>query len=130
MIAVDSSALIAVVAGEKQAAGCETVLLSGPLVMSAATLTESLIVAARKGVSEELRALLALLELEIEDVTPEFAELAAASYIRWGKGFHTAHLNYGDCFSYAVAQLYDCPLLYIGDDFAQTDVTGALDRGS
>ena len=126
MIAVDSSALITVVAGEKQAAGCEKVLLSGPLVMSAATLTESLIVAVRKGVAEELNALLALIELEIEDVTPQFAELAAAAYVRWGKGFHPARLNYGDCFSYALAQLYDCPLLYIGDDFAQTDVVSAL----
>ncbi len=126
MIAVDSSALIAVVAGEKQAAGCEMVLLSDSLVMSAATLTEVLIVAARKGVSEELHELLALLELEIEDVTPQFAELAAASYIRWGKGFHPAKLNYGDCFSYAVAEMYDCPLLYVGDDFAQTDVVSAL----
>ena len=126
MIAVDSSALITVVAGEKQAAGCEKVLLSGPLVMSAATLTELLIVAVRKGVAEELNALLALIELEIEDVTPQFAELAAAAYVRWGKGFHPARLNYGDCFSYALAQLYDCPLLYIGDDFAQTDVVSAL----
>ena len=125
MIAGDSSARSTVVAGEKQAAGCEKVLLSGPLVMSAATLTESLIVAVRKGVAEELNALLALIELEIEDVTPQFAELAAA-YVRWGKGFHPARLNYGDCFSYALAQLYDCPLLYIGDDFAQTDVVSAL----
>ena len=94
--------------------------------MSAATLTESLIVAARKGVAEELNTLLALIELEVEDVTPQFAELAAASYVRWGKGFHPARLNYGDCFSYALAQLYDCPLLYIGDDFTQTDVVSAL----
>ena len=126
MIAVDSSALITVVAGEKQAAGCEKVLLSGPLVMSAATLTESLIVAVRKGVAVELNALLALIELEIEDVTPQFAELAAAAYVRWGKGFHPARLNYGDSFSYALVEMYGCPLLYVGNDFARTDVVSAL----
>jgi len=51
---------------------------------------------------------------------------AAEAYGHWGKGFHEAALNYGDCFSYVVAKANDCPLLYVGDDFAQTDIRSAL----
>ena len=126
MIAVDTSALIAVLAREALAEACENALASDALIISAATLTEVRIVAARKTLQPSLDALLVGLGMEIMEVDEPFAELAAASYVRWGKGFHPARLNYGDCFSYALAQLYDCPLLYIGDDFAQTDVVSAL----
>ena len=94
--------------------------------MSAGTLTEVLIVASRKDISVAMGRTLAMLDLTIENVTPIFAERAAAAYRRWGKGRHEASLNYGDCFSYAVAEMHDCPLLYIGNDFAQTDIRSAL----
>jgi ribonuclease VapC len=48
------------------------------------------------------------------------------AHVRWGKGGHPAGLNFGDCFAYALAQELDCPLLYVGDDFARTDVKGAV----
>jgi ribonuclease VapC len=126
VIALDASALIEVLAQQPSAEACAEVLSRGVFVMSAATLTEALIVARRKRVSEELDELLAALDLTIVEVDVEFAELAANAYGRWGKGFHAAGLNYGDCFSYALAELYDCPLLYVGDDFARTDVKSAL----
>jgi ribonuclease VapC len=126
VIALDTSALIEVLAQQASTEACAEVLSRGVFVMSAATLTEALIVARRKRVSEELDALLAALELTIVEVDVEFAELAANAYGRWGKGFHAAGLNYGDCFSYALAELYGCPLLYVGDDFARTDVRSAL----
>lgn len=126
MIAVDTSALIAVLAREALAEACENALASDALIISAATLTEVRIVAARKTLQPSLDALLVGLGMEVVEVDEPFTELAAGSYVRWGKGFHPAKLNYGDCFSYALAQLYDCPLLYIGDDFAQTDVVSAL----
>lgn len=94
--------------------------------MSAATLTECFIVASRMDASDQLADLLALLEPDIEDVTAHFAMRAANAYRRWGKGFHRACLNYGDSFSYALAEMYDCPLLYVGDDFARTDIRSAL----
>ena len=125
MIAVDTSALIAVLAREAPAEACENALASDALVISAATLTEVRIVAAGKTLQPSLDALLDGLGMEVGEVDEAFAELAAAAYVRWGKGFHPARLNYGDCFSYALAQLYDCPLLYIGDDFAQTAVVSA-----
>lgn len=51
---------------------------------------------------------------------------AGEIYTRWGKGLHPAALNYCDCFSYDVAKQLDCPLLYIGNDFSQTDIVSAL----
>ncbi len=64
--------------------------------------------------------------IEIIPLTSARAEVAATAYQRFGKGFHPASLNFGDCFSYATAKEFDCPLLYIGDDFARTDVRSAL----
>ena len=126
MIVVDTSALIAVAAEEPEAAACEAVLTANDVVISAAALAETLIVAKRKNVEGSLQALLGGLGLEVIEVSEVLAILAAEAYGRWGKGFHPARLNYGDCFSYALAELYDCPLLYVGDDFAATDVRRAL----
>lgn len=126
MIALDSSALIEVVARQPQAERCARILAQAPLTISAATLTEALIVASRQRVLPELNDVLGALDLTVEVVDAGFAERAADAYRRWGKGFHRANLNYGDSFSYALAEMYDCPLLYVGDDFARTDVTSAL----
>lgn len=46
--------------------------------------------------------------------------------MQWGKGIHPAALNFGDCFSYEVAKEHGCPLLYVGSDFSETDIEGAL----
>lgn len=51
---------------------------------------------------------------------------ALAAYLRFGRGFHPARLNLGDCFAYALAKQLDAPLLYKGDDFSQTDIRSAL----
>jgi ribonuclease VapC len=50
---------------------------------------------------------------------------AADAFLRFGKGRHPARLNYGDCMTYATARVADVPLLYVGDDFAQTDIPSA-----
>ena len=126
MIALDSSALIEVVAEQPMADACAEVLLRNDLIISAATLAEALIVARRKRVARQLDQLIALLRLDVEDVDAAFAQRAAFAYARWGKGFHPADLNYGDGFSYALAEMYGCPLLYVGNDFARTDVVSAL----
>ena len=126
MIAVDASALIAVVSEEPEAAACIAVLIDHDLIISSATLAEVLIVAKRKRLEPSLRNLLNGLAMEVIEVDEAFAEAAAAAYERWGKGFHRADLNYGDSFSCALAEMYDCPLLFVGDDFAQTDIRNAL----
>jgi ribonuclease VapC len=55
-------------------------------------------------------------------VDVEQARVARAAFSRFGKGRHPASLNYGDCFSYALAQVLGEPLLFKGDDFSQTDI--------
>ncbi|WGM39765.1 Ribonuclease VapC28 [Caulobacter sp. NIBR1757] len=93
--------------------------------MSAGTLTEVLIVAARRGASSDMDVLLNGLPLEVLPVTGETARRAAAAYDSWGKGVHPAGLNLGDCFAYAIAREHECALLYVGNDFALTDITAA-----
>jgi ribonuclease VapC len=78
------------------------------------------------GVRERLGRLLRGLAATVEPVTEARALLAADAYRRYGKGYHSARLNYGDCFAYALAKELDAPLLYKGNDFAQTDIRSAL----
>ena len=127
MIAVDTSALIAVVLDEPSKAVCMQVLKTNAgLTMFAASLVEAAIVAARRGVTSELQSLLSGLPIKVTPVTADEARHAVDAYRRWGKGFHPARLNFGDCFAYELAQSHACPLLYVGEDFAQTDVRAAV----
>lgn len=127
MIAIDTSALMAVVLHEPEADACAAVLESdAELLISAGTVAEALIVAARRGVRAEVAQLIEGLGLEIVGVTPASAVRIADAYDRWGKGVHPAALNFGDCFAYDVAKEHGCALLYVGEDFARTDVAGAL----
>jgi len=96
------------------------------VLISAGTVMETLIVAGRRGLGDEMAALFDHYVLEIVPLTAASARRAAAAYTRWGKGVHQAGLNYGDCFAYEVARTYACPLLYVGNDFGKTDVRSAL----
>jgi ribonuclease VapC len=127
MIAIDTSALMAIVGGEAFAQACIGVLdAESDVVIAAATVTEALIVSGRRNVGAVMTRLLDSLPLRVEPVTEAFARRAAAAYALWGRGVHPAALNFGDCFSYAVAKQYNCPLLYVGNDFARTDIASAL----
>ncbi len=64
-------------------------------------------------------------DIIIEPVTVEHGELARQAFIDFGKGRHRAGLNFGDCFSYALAKATGEPLLFKGNDFSQTDITAA-----
>ncbi len=120
---VDTSALMAVVldeaAADRVSAGLEG---ASEIALSAVTMAEALIVAGQRGLGPEMQRLIEGLGTEVVTVTPADAVRVAAVYRRWGKGIHPAGLNFGDCFSYALAQARACPLLYVGDDFSQTDV--------
>ncbi|WIJ25900.1 type II toxin-antitoxin system VapC family toxin [Devosia sp. RR2S18] len=127
MITVDTSALLAIVFDEPEAEVCMTVLEGADrLLISAGTAAEVLIVAGRRNVAEEVAALLEGLGFETVSVTAASARRIAAAYQRWGKGVHPAGLNYGDCFAYDLAISHSCALLFVGDDFSQTDVQSAL----
>ena len=127
MIAVDTSALMAILLDEQEADACEALLgEEDKLLISAGTVAEALIVAGRRNVAEEMTRLLEGLGFEIVSVTPASARRIAAAYEQWGKGLHPAALNFGDCFAYEVAKEHDCPLLFVGEDFARTDLAAAL----
>ncbi|TWS96612.1 type II toxin-antitoxin system VapC family toxin [Reyranella sp. CPCC 100927] len=127
MIAVDTSALMAIVLDEPQAEACIAALVTQDEIMvSAATVAEALIVAARRNVGAEMATLIDGLGVTVVDVTPAVARRVAEAYGRWGKGLHPAGLNVGDCFAYDVATACGCALLYVGEDFAGTDLRSAL----
>ena len=127
MIAVDTSALMAIALDETEADACIRVLeTETEVVISAGTVAEALIVADRRNVGEEMARLIDGLGFEIVSMTPAAARRIAAAYERWGRGMHPAGLNFGNCFSYEVAKERSCPLLYVGDDFSKTDLASAL----
>lgn len=127
MIAVDTSALMAIILGEPPAEACVAAMESEEaLLISAVTVAEALIVAGRRGLGEEMTRLIDGLGLDVVGVTSAAARRVAQAYERWGKGNHPAGLNFGDCFAYAVAAENECRLLYVGADFARTDVLSAL----
>jgi ribonuclease VapC len=127
MIAVDSSALLAILFAEADASWFARLLLAEHAVMSAPTLLEArTVVIRRKAPLDELGLLIATVGVEIRPFELALCDIASDAYARFGKGQGRARLNYGDCFSYALAKALDIPLLYKGDDFAQTDIRSAL----
>ena len=118
---------MAILRDEPDAAYClEALFENERVVISAVTVVEALIVAQRRNLGTEMAQLFKELDLEVASVSPDVAWRVADAYARWGKGVHPAGLNFGDCFAYEVAKTNDCPLLFIGADFAQTDIAGVL----
>lgn len=127
MIAVDTSALMAVLLREPERDRCLHLLDTAPqMAMSAGTLTEAFVAAEYRGVGSSMELLVANLALEIVPVSAETAARALLAFRAWGKGRHPARLNFGDCFAYTLAKERNCPLLFIGNDFSQTDIRSAL----
>jgi ribonuclease VapC len=127
MIAVDTSALMAILLNETEADACIAALeAENDLLISAGSVAEALIVAARRNVGKEMERLIEGLGFEIASVTPAAAQRIAQAYGQWGKGVHPAGLNFGDCFAYELAKEHGCRLLFVGADFAKTDVEGVL----
>ena len=118
---------MAIVLNEPEADACVAALeREDDLLLSAGTLAETLIVAARRNVGEEMTRLIDGLGFEVVSVTSASGRRIAQAHERWGKGAHPAALNFGDCFAYDAAKEYGCRLLYVGDDFRKTDIGGAL----
>lgn len=128
---VDSSAIVSVVMGEPDAALFAAALSRRvPRIISAGTLVEaSIVVDGRRSpvLSRRLDDLLREAQIQVEPVTASQATIARQAYRDYGRGSgHPANLNFGDCFAYALARELGEPLLYKGDDFAQTDIRSAL----
>jgi ribonuclease VapC len=130
-VIVDSSAIIAIVRAEPDAAVyAEAMAEAAELSVSAATYLESAIVADAGRDPVSMRTFDVILErnrIAIEPVTAEQAVIAREAYRDFGKGSgHPARLNFGDCFSYALASVTGQPLLFKGDDFVHTDIRPAV----
>lgn len=127
---VDTSALIAVLMNEEdEDTFARAMLKAKSLKMSAATWLEAAIIVDQRphsGAGYVFEDYIKYLNIQIAPVTSEIAYLARVAYNRFGKGQHSARLNYGDCFSYALAKHTGEPLLFKGNDFAQTDIRSAL----
>ena len=66
------------------------------------------------------------LGFDVAPVTEASARRTVDVYDKWGKGVHTAGLNFGDCFAYELARQRACPLLFVGADFSRTDIEPAV----
>lgn len=128
---VDTSAVISVLAQEPDAMRFREALDTYPVRrMSAGTYLEVCVVCFRRqspALSRLFDELLEQMEIAIEPVTFEQVRIAREAYRYYGKGSgHRAQLNYGDCFSYALARDKREPILFKGDDFSYTDLRSAV----
>jgi len=123
---IDTSAVIAILQDEPEHRRfVEALDAAASRLMSVATHVEtSMVVEARRG-ADGLRILDRFVErigIELVPVDVSQGRAARDAFGRYGKGRHPARLNYGDCFSYALARTKDEPLLCKGDDFTHTDL--------
>jgi ribonuclease VapC len=128
---IDTSALLAILRDEPQAAACARAIAdAGRCRISAANFVEAAIVVdgSRDPIaSRRFDDLIREARILVEPVTETHAQIARQAYRDFGRGSgHAARLNFGDCFAYALARATGEPLLFKGEDFAQTDLTSAL----
>lgn len=127
---VDTSALVAILFREADAAVFDRALAASPIrLLSAATRVElSFVVEGRKGSAGrvDLERLLFEVPFEIVSFSQAQAEIAIEAFRKFGKGRHPAGLNIGDCYVYALAKTTGQTLLFKGEDFKHTDIVSAL----
>ncbi len=123
---IDTSALMAMLIGEPTSDRLiAAVEADRTRLVSAGTIVEaSLVLLGRYGEAGDLQLdrLLRSIGAEVVPVGEEQVALARDIALRFGRGRHPASLNFGDCFSYALSVARGEPLLFVGDDFAKTDV--------
>lgn len=123
---IDSSALIAILLDEPERQTFAAAIQDDPrrLISGASLLETTLVIESRFGEvgGRELDLLVHRISGAVADVTSDQIDLARDAWRRYGKGRHRAGLNFGDCFSYALARQSTEPLLCKGDDFRHTDL--------
>ena len=123
---LDSSAILALLLGEPHAARLmRRMHTASILAVAAPTLLETAMVLSGRlpgDTRQLLNEFVREFEIEVIGFSREHFDVAADAFYRYGKGRHPAALNFGDCMSYAAARLSGLPLLFVGDDFPQTDM--------
>ncbi|MBI5282852.1 MAG: type II toxin-antitoxin system VapC family toxin [Candidatus Solibacter usitatus] len=126
---LDASALVAAILDEEPALRVrQRIATASGVVAAAPTVLEAAIVLSSRMRIDARAKLAGFLEesgVEVIEFTARHYREAAAAWLRYGKGRHPAALNFGDCMAYAVARVSGLPLLYVGNDFAQTDIESA-----
>jgi len=135
-VVIDTSAIVAILADEPERHEFNRLIAEATVrkVSAACYVEAGIVMAARNGVAgvHELKLFLTLASIAVAPVDEQQARIALDAFQSYGKGVHPAGLNYGDCFSYALSTVTAEPLLFKGNDFAQTDVAsvmGARDPG-
>ena len=127
---IDTSALLAILQREpEREAFLSAIESAGIRVISTASAVETGMVVLARSAEDGLAIIQALMsDLQVEKVafTADHVEIAIDAFRRFGKGRHPAGLNFGDCFSYALAKSTGEPLLFKGEDFSQTDIKRAI----
>jgi len=128
LIAVDTSALIAILFDEPEAEAFIALIgAHDRALVGAPTALEFRMVALRQANSaEDAAAMLGEPPFEIVPFGEAHGAAALRAFTRFGRGRHPAQLNFGDCMAYAVAEVAGCPLLFKGDDFSRTDIKPAV----
>lgn len=123
---IDSSAVLAIFLGEPERKQfLDLILQSAKRLISAASVLETgIVLESKRGEStgREFDLFVVRTNLEIVPVDSEQIEIARSAWRKFGKGRHPAALNFGDCFSYALAKFSGEPLLAKGQDFTSTDL--------
>ncbi|MDI7864985.1 type II toxin-antitoxin system VapC family toxin [Rhizobiaceae bacterium n13] len=126
---IDTSAIVAILRNEPQAAVLEHAVVADPVRLIPATcvLEARMVLVSRRGehALAEIDLWLSRIAADVIAVDADLVDLATQAWLTYGKGRHPAALNFADCLSYALAKRADEPLLFIGNDFSQTDVEAA-----
>ena len=134
MTFVDASALVAIILREPD---CEPLLdrieaggafITSPIAVYEATLALRRVTGGDiAAAANDLRDVLDSGAIKLVAIDPELGFAALDAFRRFGKGRHSARLNMGDCFAYAVSKSHDAAILFVGDDFVHTDLKNAID---
>jgi ribonuclease VapC len=126
---IDTSAIVAILRSEPEAPRLEKALVVDRtrLIPATCVLEARMVLVSRRGehALAEIDLWLRKIEADIIPVDADLVDLATQAWLTYGKGRHPAALNFADCISYALAKRADEPLLFIGNDFSQTDIEAA-----
>lgn len=128
-VVLDASALIAILDGEPSSEILLEAIKDFRIrYVGAPTLVETAMVlpGRQEGKSPQLEDFLTQMSIEVLSFDARHWIAAQTAFLRFGKGRHPARLNFGDCMTYAIAKVLDAPLLFVGQDFSQTDIRPAI----